>query len=199
MSTYTSNAEPPFGEAEEQELAAELLGAGTERELDQFLAIVIRRAARAAGASLRTSLVRSLGALLKGAIRQVLPAAGGRFGNLRPSTATGQLATGAAARLELETEGLSSEDQEFEAARQLIRLIGSAATQAAARPATGSPEQIARQALMPAVRHFAPGLLRPSSSSPHACRCRGSGPCSCHAPASGRWVRQGRRIVLQGI
>lgn len=198
MKTYTPRAESPFNEAEEQELAAELLGADSEQELEQFLGGLLSRAARAARGQLRPPVLRALGGLLKGAVHQIMPGAGGRFGNLLDSAATGQLAVGAPALLGLEAEGLSAEDREFTAARQLIRLGGSAAVQAAVGPTRGTPELIAQQAMIPAAREHAPGLVRSAPKQKHACGCGGSGGCSCHHP-TGSWERRGRRIILHGV
>lgn len=198
MKNYTPPAESPFSETEEQELAAELLGADSDQELDQFLGALLNRAAHAARSRLRPPVMRALGGLLKGAVHQILPGAGGRFVDLLGSAATGQLAVGAPALLGLEAEGLSAEDQEFTAARQLVRLGGSAAVQAAVGPVAGAPELVARQAMIPAVRVHAPGLVRSAAKQKHACGCGGTGGCSCHH-RTGSWERRGRQVILHGI
>ena len=195
MKTYAPPAESPISEVEEQELAAELLGADNDQELEQFLGGLL---CRAAGGQLRPPVIRALGGLFKGAVHQILPAAGGRFGNLLKSSATGQLAAGAPALLGLEAEGLSPEDREFTAARQLVRLGGSAAVQAAAGSAAGAPGLVAQQAMISAAREHAPGLVRSAAKQDHACGCGGSGGCSCHHP-TGSWERRGRRIILHGV
>jgi hypothetical protein len=198
MKTYAPPKESPFDEVEEQELAAELLGANNEEELEQFLGVLLSRAARAARGQLRPPAMRALGGLLKGAVHQILPGAGGRFGNLLDSAVTGQLAAGAPALLGLEAEGLSAEDREFTAARQLIRLGGTAAVQAAVGPSAGAPQVDAQQAMIRAVRVHAPGLMRSAAKQEHACGCGGSGSCSCHH-RTGSWERRGRRIILHGV
>ena len=200
MRTYAPKGDSPFSEAEEQELAAELLGVTSDQELDQFLGRMLRRASSAAGGSLRPSVVRALGGLFKGAVHRILPGAGGRFERLVASAKagqTGQLAAGAAGLLGLEAEGLSAEDQEFTAARQLIRLGGSATAQAAANPATASSEQSARRAMVAAARTFAPGLVRPASHSTNSSSKRGQG-CT-NRRITGAWERRGHRIILHGI
>jgi len=202
MRTSTPPADSPFSEAEEQELAAELLGADNEEELDRFLGALLSRAARVARRQLRPSAIRTLGGLFKGAVYQILPGAGGRFSNLLASATAGQLAADAPAVLELEAEGLSAEDREFTAARQLVRLGGSAAVHAAIGPGTGAPELNAQQAMMRAVRVHAPGLMRSNAKQKHACSCGGSGRCSCHhrhGRSGGSWERRGRQIILHGV
>jgi hypothetical protein len=200
MRTYAPRAESPFSEAEEQELAAELLGVTSDQELDQFLGRMLRRASTATGRKLRPSVVSALGGLFKRAVHRILPGAGGRFERLVASTRagqTGQLSPGAVAMLGLEAEGLSAEDQEFTAAQQLIRLGGGAAAQAAASPATASSEQLARRAVVAAARTFAPGLVRPASHSTHSYSKRGQG-CT-NRRITGAWERRGHRIILHGI
>jgi hypothetical protein len=201
MRTYAPAAESPFSEVEEQELASELLAVNSGQELDQFLGGLLHRAASAVGGALRSPLGHALERLAKGAVRQILPSVGGGLNALFDSRATGQigqLAAGAGRVLGLEGEGLSAEDQEFAAATQLVRLAGAAAGQAAASPSTGTPEEVARQAMIQAARLHAPGLVRPASSHPHSCGC-GGGSCSCQIATAGSWERRGRHIILHGV
>src|SRR5262245_28893524 len=143
MTTDTSRADSPFSESEEQELAAELLGVNSDHELDQFLGGLLRRAASAVGSVLHSPVGGALGGLVKGAVRKVLPDVGRLF-NAAEGGPTAQLAA-AGRLLGLESEGMSAEDQEFNAATQLVRLTGAAAAQASASPAPGAPTEIARQ------------------------------------------------------
>lgn len=207
MTTYTPVAESPFDEGEEQELAAELLAANSDQELDQFLGGLLRRAASSVGGALRTPVGRALGGLAKGAVRKILPGAGRGFNNLVGSFGggqLGQLAAGAGRLLGLEGEGMSAEDQEFSAARQLVRLTGSAAAQAATSPSAGTHTDVARQAMIQAAQLHAPGLVRTAPSHQHSggCGCGGAGgTCSCHGTrgGSGSWERRGRNIILHGV
>ena len=200
MTPYTAHAESPFSESEEQELAAELLAVTNDRELDQFLGGLLRRAASAAGGALRPDVARVLGGLAKGAVRKILPDAGRVIGNLFDSAASGQigqLAAGAGEMLGLEGEGLSAEDQEFNAARQLVRLIGAAAARAAASPSAGTPADVARQAMIQAARLHAPGLVRFAPRHEQSGGCGRT--CSCQRAGAGSWERRGRHIILHGI
>lgn len=90
--------------------------------------------------------------------------------------------------LGLELEGLSQEDQEYEAARQLVRLSGAATTAAAAAPPGASPQQVAQNAAVTAAQQYAPGMLRPNGAArPHRGRKN-----------SGKWIRKGGVIIVLG-
>jgi hypothetical protein len=185
--------ESPFSEAEEMELAAELLSVQNEEELEQFLGKLFKKAA----GFLRSPIGRQLTGALKGIAKKALPALGTAAGNfLLPGVGGaigGKLATAAGDMLGLELEGLSYEDQEFEVAKQVVRLSGAAATNAAQAPPQAPPAQTAQAALTSAAQQFAPGLLRPdTSASPahHGMRRR-------HRH-QGQWIRRGNAIILLG-
>jgi hypothetical protein len=223
MTTYATEAEP-FNETEAADLAAELLGVTNDRELDQFLGGLLRRAAATVGGALGSPLLLPLGGLVKGAVRSILPGVGRALSGFAGSAARnqiGQLASRASRLLGIELEGLSAEDQEFAAAKQLVRLAGTAAAEAALNPLAGHRGDVAKQALIQAAQAYAPGLVRSapthhshSHSHQHAghdCGCGGScGGCGggaagkpgsgSRAPASsGSWVRRGRTIILEGF
>lgn len=183
---YDEEAESPFDESEEMELAAELLDVADEGELDYFLRGLIKRAGRAIGRGIRHPIGRRLVGLLRGAAKKALPRIGGVVGGRIAGPVGGRigrrLATSAGRIFGLELEGLSPEDQEFEAARRVVRLAASAAQKAAA-----SPHASAKSAVAAAAKQHAPGLLRPGAG--------GSGRCRC-GKRSGRWVRRGRKIIL---
>jgi hypothetical protein len=80
--TYSAQVESPFSEDEETELAADLLAVNNEQELDHFLSNLLRRGASAVGRRLRWPLSHRLGALVKGAMRKILPAVGRAFSGL---------------------------------------------------------------------------------------------------------------------
>ncbi|HAB19745.1 MAG TPA: hypothetical protein PLX89_12660 [Verrucomicrobiota bacterium] len=194
--------ESPFNEMEELELAAELLETGNEAELDNFIGRLLRRAA---GPSGRLTFRGRLGALLARALRHcikhgALPPLGG-YKKEEPAapppddqksspSAEPAPAAGAAEVFGMELEGLSHEDQEFEAARQFVRLAGSAGATAANIAARTPAGQVARRALSFAARRLAPGLLH---------RSAGPGPCPCHSIREGRWERRGDEIILHGF
>lgn len=207
--------ESPFSEAEEMELAAELLTIQNEAELDQFLGKIFKGVSRLAGRAIKSPIGRQLGGALRGVAQQALPMLGSAAGNfLLPGVGGamgGQLASAAGRMFGLELEGLSHEDQEFEVARQVVRLAGAAASTAAEAPPTAPPQQVAQAALTTAAQQFAPGLLagaatqagigaqagmgaqvggRPQTNNGRGRRCQ-------HA-ATGRWVRRGKAIIILG-
>ncbi len=113
----------PFTEAEEMELVLELLEVTNEAEMDYFLGKVFKKI----GSGLK-KISKPLGGILKGAAKQALPmlgkAAGAYFGGPAGAAIGGQLASKAGSLLGLELEGLSHEDQEYEVARQAVRVAG---------------------------------------------------------------------------
>ncbi len=172
-------SESPFSEAEEMELAAELLSVSNEAELEQFLGEMIQKKGG------RGKFGRILGGLLKGAAKKVLPL----VGNLIAPGIGGAIGTGLAGLLSrkrgagrsrqaepvmdepdqnaaggmddqqladaeyvfgLELEGLSQEDQEFEIARQFVKFAGAAAENAAELAST-MPHAQAAQAVQQAA------------------------------------------------
>jgi hypothetical protein len=198
--------ESPFSEAQEMELAAELLTLSNEAELDQFLGNLFRQASQAVGGFLRSPTGQALGNTLRGVARQALPALGTAAGTALGTKigmpglggqVGGALANAAGQLFGLEIGGLQEQDQEFELARQFVRLAGSAASNAAIAAPNQDPRTTVRNALMTAAEQYAPGLLRrtppsfnPSSSSPQ------TQPCTHQV--SGQWVRKGNVIILKG-
>lgn len=192
-------AESVFEEADEMELAGELLGAGTEPELDQFLNKLIKRACQAVGRTLRSAGRQAIGGLLKGAARRALPGIGSVIGGHPGGAAIGRLGaqslSAAGRAFGLELEGLSGEDQEFEVARRFVRFGGDAVRNLAHTPSGGDLLSAARAATIGAVQKHAPGLLqqRAPATSP------ASTPHMAGGAQSGRWKRRGNKIVLYGL
>jgi hypothetical protein len=182
-----------FDEAELMELAGELLAVDSEAELDQFLGKLVRRVGSAVGRAVRSPLGRQIGGFLKGAAKRALPLAGAALGGMvgGPLGAKigGGLANAAGSALGLEAEMLSPEDQEFEGAKQFVRLGGQAVRAALQAPAGANPAAAAQQAVTNAAAQLAPGLLqgRPPRRPPMP------------AGGSGRWVRQGRNVLLLNV
>jgi hypothetical protein len=191
-------SESPFSEEEESELAAELLEINDEQELDQFLGSLLRKAKSVVGGALKSPLLQPLGGLLKGAIKKVLPIAGGALGNLVAPGFGGQigsrLASSAGDLLGLEYENAAPEDQEFEVAKRLVRMAGTAVQTAAQSPNSSfDPQAAAKAAIMAAAKAHVPGLLQSqygSDGGPHHHH---------HRPRSGRWFRRNKMIVLMGV
>jgi hypothetical protein len=97
---------------------------------------------------------------------------------------------------ELELEGLSQEDREFEAAKQFVRFASEAVKNAASAPG-GNPVAIARSALAAAAQRHAPGLLNGSvAMSPTSSMSSPS--AGVRRPRSGRWRRiSSNRIIVE--
>lgn len=185
----TSQPSGIFGETEQMELASEFLAVRDEQGLDQFLGSLIKSVGNALKKAIPAPVFNAIGGVLKGATKAALPLAGGALGSLvgGPLGATigSKLASVAGSALGLELEGLSPEDQEFEAARQFVRFAGEA-VQNAVLSESPDPMDAAQAGTMAAARRLAPGLIDHRSDLPHKHRrCR-----------RGRWVRRGRNIVV---
>ena len=195
---YEEYDEPEvFDEEEEMDLAAELLSVTDDEELDQFLGKLIKKGFSKVRKFAKSSTGRALGGLLKGVAKKALPIVGGALGTAIGGPAGGaiggKLASAASRLFELELEGLSPEDQEFEVAKRVVRLGGSAAKTAALAPSNMPPQAAAKAAMVAAAKKHAPGLLRPAPS-PAASMVGSSG-----AKRTGRWIRRGSKIILMGV
>jgi hypothetical protein len=184
-----------FDEAEEMELAAELLGVTDEEELEYFLGKLIKKVGRRIKKAIKSPTGRALARILKGAAKKALPvvgtAVGTAFGGPVGGAIGGKAASAAGRVFGLELEGLSPEDQEFEVAKRVVRLAGDAAKKAAAAQDTMPPVAAAKAAVVSAARKNAPGLLRPAPAV--------TAPSVPGGKRSGRWMRRGSRIVLIGV
>ncbi len=194
-----AEAESVFGEADEMDLASELLEVSTEEELDQFLGNLIRRASRVVGRVIRSPAGQAIGGLLKGAARQALPGIGSALGGYLGGAAGARFGRQSAASVGrlfgLELEGLSGEDQEFEVARRFVRFSGDAVRRLAQTPAGRDVLGAARKAIVTAAQTHAPGLLQPSAPPTRPA----GAPRMVGAAQSGRWMRRGNKIVLFGL
>lgn len=176
-----------LSEAEEMELANELLSVTNEAELEQFLGGFLKKAANFAGNVIRSPVGQAVGGVLKGVAKKALPLAGGALGGyfggpLGAKIGSG-LASAAGSALGLEAEGeLTGEDREFEGARTFVRLAADT-VKGAAQARGGDPRAIAQQAATAAARKHAPGLL-----------AKGGGQC---AP-QGRGMGRGGASAMQG-
>jgi uncharacterized protein (DUF697 family) len=191
-----ASGDTPFSEVEEMELASQLLEISDEAELDQFLGSLFKKASRAVGSFMKGPVGKQLGGLIKPLVKKALPVVGGALGSFIPipgvGTAVGaQLGSAASNMFELELEGMSAEDQEFEVARRIVRLAGEAAQQAAQTSPNVPAPNAAKSALVAAAQQHAPGLLQQAAPS-------GAGQYG-RSGRGGRWVRRGRTIVLYGL
>jgi hypothetical protein len=193
-----AEAESLFSEADEMDLASELLGVGSEQELDHALGKLIRRGGEALGQPVNVPTGQAIGQLLKGAVARALPSIGSVLGKRVAGASGAQFggsAVSAAGRLfGLELEGLSGEDQEFELNRGYVRFAGEAIKNLAYAPPGQNLQRAARAATIAAAQKYAPGLLRAHAPAPSA-----SNPTPAGRTQSGRWMRRGNKIVLYGL
>lgn len=175
-------------DSREMEQAAGLLEVASEEELEQFLGKLMSSAVSAARGFASSPAGKALGGVLKNAAKQALPQVGQMLGNAVAPGAGGQLGQRAGRWLgsQFEYEGLSAEDREFEAARAFVRVAGDAARHAVSAPPGASPQQTAKAAVAAAASRSMPGLVPLLSTG------------AAGQAATGRWVRQGRRIVIFG-
>ncbi|MCY1073808.1 hypothetical protein [Archangium lansingense] len=179
-----------LNEADLHEMAAELLSVSNEQELDLFLGGLLGKLGSVVGKVVKSSLGKPLGGLLKGVAKKALPQAGAAISNIPapghggPNGSEGVAAAGEIFGLEL--EGLSQEDAEFEASKQFVRLAADATKTALAAPEGTNPAAVAKKSVVQAIQKHAPGLLRD-----------GGGPAGRNL--SGRWVREGHKIILYGV
>lgn len=156
-----------FSEAEEMELAMELLSVASEEELEQFLGGLFKKAwsgIKKVG-SVVAKVAKPLGGVLKGIAKQALPFVGGALGSMIPIPGVGTMIGRAAGTAlsnalemeaeNLEAEGMEPEQAEFEMARKFVRIAGSAAQQAV--QGAGSPDDV-REAVLSALRQHVPGI-----------------------------------------
>src|SRR6267143_202384 len=204
--TYESQ-ESPLNEAQEMELASELLEVTTEEELDRFLGKLISSVGRGIRSFAGSSLGRTLGGFLKPLARKLLPIATGALGTFLGGplggVAASQLGNLASRAFGLELEGMSSEDAQFEVARRFVRFASSAANSAATAPPAADPRTTAQVAVTTAAQRHAPGLLRGGvlpvavpveSTVPGLSPSPTQAPCQCHLTRrKGVWIRRGRR------
>jgi hypothetical protein len=166
-------------EVQEMEAASSLMELNSEQDLEQFLGDLISKASSTIGDISRSPVGQALGGILKSAAKQALPIAGQALGTYIGGPAGGQLgsqlATKAGQIFGLEVEGLSHEDRDFEVTRQFVKFGNEAARRAAHearhrgganRVSTPVAQQIAKSAAVEAAKQFAPGLLKPSGSTP---------------------------------
>lgn len=184
-----------LSEADEYELASELLGVASEEELDQFLGNLIKKVGRGAGKLIRSPIGQAVGGVLKGVAKKALPLAGGALGGyiggpLGAKIGSG-LASAAGSALGLEGEAMAQEDQEFEGAKQFVRLAADTVSKAAAASPAADPRAVAQSAAISAAKQLAPGLLKKVGAATGMS-------AATDRSQSGRWARQGNRIVLYG-
>jgi uncharacterized protein (DUF697 family) len=217
---FEFEGEAEMGEMMEMELATELLEVQSEAELENFLGNLIKKASGAIGGFIRSPQGKALGGMFKGLAKKALPfvgkAVGTYFGGPAGAAVGGKLGSMASNLFEMELEGMSREDQEFEMAKQFVKFANSATRSAIRTPAAGNPGLAARKAIVLAARKHAPGILKrcscgkPFYTHSHVHSSAAVTPVtSTAAPSfspvsnipgrSGRWYRKGRSIILMGM
>ncbi len=198
-------------ETQEMELAHELLSVSNEEELNLFLGNLVRRAGKAVGNFARSGVGKGIFGALKSVAKTALPfagkALGSAFGGPIGGMIGGKLGSMASNLFELELEGLSPEDREFEVARAYVRFANAAANNAASlagRSPSAPPQTVLKTALTQAAQQHAPGLLRPAgqaagAGSPGAANRMPAGGSSGNgrSAAQGTWTRRGNTLVIQ--
>jgi hypothetical protein len=183
-------------EADEAELAAELLSVANDEEMEQFLGKVLSRALRGASHFAKSAAGRALGGALKSVAKTALPSVGAALGSMIPipgvGTALGTMAGRAIAKhLEMEAPALAQEDLEFETAQRVVRVAKSAARNLATHPGLASNAQAAlAQSMKSAVADLQRGARTAVNPKISGTRVRAN---------SGRWFRRGNTIVIQGV
>ncbi|WP_417912186.1 hypothetical protein [Candidatus Electronema sp. TJ] len=187
-------------EAQETELALELLEVSSEAELETFLCNLARRAVQTGRGILSSPDMRAVGGILKGAAKRALPhlgrAAGRYFGGPQGARLGGRIAGAAGQLFGLELEGLSGEDKEFETARGFVRFAGNAVRNMSGMANSQNPLAAAQNAAIAAARIYAPGFLATAGRLGRTAAGPSLPPSFGH---SGRWLRRGRKIVLYGV
>ncbi len=185
-------------ESLEMELAHELLNVSNEQELNHFLGKLIKGVGKGISAFAKSGVGKALGGALKSVAKTALPlvgkAAGTFFGGPLGGMVGGKLGSMASNLFELELEGLSPEDREFEVARAYVRFANEAINNASnltKQYSNGNPQTITRTAINQAASTHAPGLLKPAGAATGARQGAWNG-----LPQTGTWSRRGRVIIL---
>lgn len=192
----------PLSEEEEAEFAFELLEVSSDQEMDEFFKRFFRRIGRGIKKIARNPL-RAIGRGLKKVAKAALPIAGGLAGSFIGGPLGKKLGTKAGSMasnlFEIELEGLSPEDQEFEVAKRFVRF-GSAATRNTMKLANKMPiEAATKLGFKKAAAKHAPGMLKTPNRRPGISkRPIGSGGGSSDG-MTGRWIRKGNQIILLGL
>jgi hypothetical protein len=203
-----------LSEAEEMELAMELLGVSNEDEMEQFLGKMFRgigRGLKSVGRFVGRKVLPALGGVLKGLAKKALPFVGGALGSLIPipgvGTALGTaLGSAVSKALELEFGEFESEEAELEVARRFVRIAATTAHQASGAPPNANPDAVVRNALLAAVRAHVPAfaaneaelMAEAEAEMGYEGAYEQAYENETSGAISGRWVRRGQQIVLQG-
>jgi hypothetical protein len=146
-----SGPRSPLSDADEMELALELLEVRSDAELEQFLGVLFGKAWRGIK-SVGSKVIGPLGGLLKTVAKKALPfvatAAGTFFDGPAGGAVAGKLGSLVSQALEAEVAGLAAADRDLEKCRQFVRLAGKAASAAASAPTGINPIAVAEKVLV---------------------------------------------------
>lgn len=185
-----------LSEAEELELAAELLSVSSEEEMDQFLGNLFKgigRGLKKVGRFIGKNVLPALGKGLRSIAKVALPIVGKVAGSFIPIPGVGTAIGGAIGSavsnaLELEFSGVSGEEADLEMARRFVQMAATAAQQAAMASPEQDAEVVANEAIVTAARTHLPHFrIRKAERSG-----------MLGARQQGRWIRRGNNIVVLG-
>jgi hypothetical protein len=197
-------------EMHENELAHELMNIQNEQELEYFLGGLLKSAWSGAktlynspiGQQLKGQAISGLKSLGKRALPGLGSAIGGRFFGPAGARIGGQLGNMAVRGLGLEFEGMAPRDKRFEGSRRLIRVAKSASRRIAAYARSGQPisARTVRNIILQEGRRWFPGLPSPAPvGGGSGFQSSGGGYAMSTGQNQGTWVRQGNRIIIQGV
>jgi len=194
-----SRSRRPFSDAEEVELALELLQVTSETEFDRFLGGLFKKAWGGI-APVGSKVIGPLQGLLKTVASKALPsvatAAATSFGSASDAVA-GKLGSLVSRALEAEVTAPTGADRDLEKCRQLfekhrqfVRLAGTAATAAAAAPTGVNPVAAAQRSLADSANER---LMRKDASAGKTARFTAGAPAAATmttAAPAGRAAKQ---------
>jgi hypothetical protein len=158
----------PFTDAEEMELALELLEVTSEAELEQFLGNLFKKAWRGIK-RVGSKVIGPLGGLLKTVAKKALPfvatAAGTFFGGPVGGAIGGKLGSLVGQALEVEAAGMAGTDRDLEKCRQFVRMAGQAASVAASAPPGANPVALAQKVLEDSARKSRVKIAGPAAKA----------------------------------
>ncbi len=215
-----------FGEAQEMQLASELMAVRDEQELDQFLSTLIKNAGRALGRLVGSPDGQAIGSILKGAAKQLLPHAAGAVGAAFGGPLGARISSGIASLVNSEMgqeaeawtgegwnqenwnqeawnqenwnqENWNQEDSELEGAREFVRVAADTVRDAMAASGMTDSMSAAQAAIAQAAERRVPALLQQVRY--RMAPYSGQYPGAYSGGESGRWLRRGNRIVLFGV
>ena len=155
-----------LSEAQEVELATELLEMANEEELEQFLGGLFKKVVEGVGSFVRSPIGKALGGVLKSVAKKALPIVGGALGSF---VAPG-IGTAIGAKLGSMASGLFEMAGRDAAGAGAVRsgtsrrrpggVFRAATRRRHGRAPTVNPRTVARAAVARAARTYAPGVYR---------------------------------------